>query len=129
MKPSRELLAQAARERQAARSERPSRWTTDELTRLAAMAALLPRLTLREIAPHFPNHGADGLRKRVHALRHPPPIPAPLPEVVSEQSTLFYLRCLRCGRPFVSIDRVRNRVCTGCKAEGSHLGPDMAVMR
>ena len=41
---------------------------------------------------------------------------------------LFDLRCLRCGRPFSSVDRVRNRICGICKAEGNSLGPDMAMM-
>jgi hypothetical protein len=103
-------------------NEKPSAWTPEEKSALFAAVeqcrANGGQLDWDAIAATVPGRSSSAVEvqyyklQRVRTLVH---IPAPPPSI-------FRRPCLRCRRPFDSLDRKRNWICSACKEGIAGLG-------
>ena len=104
------------------------RWTSAEKATLFAAVeqfrATGGQLDWHAIAATVPGRSAHAVEvqyyklQRVRTLVHIPAPAAPL----SPPPSIFRRPCLRCRRPFDSLDRKRNWICSGCNEQIAALG-------
>jgi hypothetical protein len=107
-------------------NEKPSAWTPEEKSALFAAVeqyrATGGQLDWDAIAATVPGRSSHAVEvqyyklQRVRTLVH---IPAP---AASPPPSIFRRPCLRCRRPFDSLDRKRNWICSSCNGQIAGLG-------
>ena len=89
---------------------KPGAWTPEEKAAVFAAVeqcrATGGRLDWCAIAATVPGHSAQAVR-RLYYNRAPAPVSPP--------PIVFRRPCLRCHRPFDSLDRKRNWICSPCR--------------